>query len=235
MPKPDPYAIDEVIKYLEDYDLSAASKNSKLHADIYSVNKRIMPLLIWQYDISETPVWPKSPRKSSDFSDYLTECISDLCQSILLISQGLYKPANLILRCCAENIFKMLAIYDDKGGKIPTSVYELIELIKQTTPIQSTPNARSAFIEIKACYRDLCKHVHSASKAHMSLNTTLNNFPNYSQGKSHGYVQQATNICLNLNILLCFLLKDRFFALHHTQRDQILSQIPRPVRKIYMS
>ena len=119
-------ALEELRGFLLEYNLKTLSANEKLQDELRKTFKRYYPLLIWSNLITSASIWKGDTEKSALFQLYAVEVASDLCYSMFLSFQGMYKPALVQLRCGLENFFRCVAIVHDE----PISTKSVVELLK---------------------------------------------------------------------------------------------------------
>jgi hypothetical protein len=92
-------ALAELLAFLGNYSLrETITDNKRLASLLGSLYKRHHALLVWHANLENGEIWAGKARKDATFREYLKEATSDISQSILLFSQGVYKPAYLMLR-----------------------------------------------------------------------------------------------------------------------------------------
>src|SRR6266700_3800121 len=148
-------ATNELIQYLISYNLVKLLDNPKLKSGVRSGYRRYHGLLIWHANLAQGAIWKGEENKEKNFRLYLEECTSDLCQSMFLSFQGLYKPGYLLMRSAVENTFRLVGIYDDQNVLSLMSVYELIAVVKTTNAIKSSPNATKQLGRLISAYAEL--------------------------------------------------------------------------------
>ena len=172
-------SFDELFNFLSTYNLAPIAQDRKLYADLKSAYRRYRPLLIWHHYLSHSAAWETNAQRRTAFLDFYTECVSDAAQSILIASQGMYKPAHLILRSAVENHFKCIGILHGIDVTSITNVFSLIDAVKETSVAKSTVVGKNHFQWLRTEYSRLCNHVHTANQLHMAKTNLLGVFPRY--------------------------------------------------------
>lgn len=220
-----------LIKFLENYNLSDITKNTPFRVSLKSLNKRLYPLLIWQYELCKRQLWPTNKQKSGDFELYLTETVSDACQSLLLFAQGVYKPASNILRSAVENFVRCVGIFENQKVTAVVSVYELMALVRKTDVIQSSVPGKKNFDNLVSRYSDLCKIVHSVDREYMTLTNALALFPYYEEKQAKFFSKTALSVFRSMLCILSLMFKHKYLKLHHRLKDEITDILPANVVK----
>ncbi len=100
---------------------------------------------------------------SSDAFSHIGEYFSDLTCVLVCLLHGLYKPANMQLRCAIENFVRGFAGLTSLEAKETKNVYRLFEVAAIQKPFQD--ESLADFVSLQQIYGNLCSHVHSATPA----------------------------------------------------------------------
>jgi hypothetical protein len=224
-------SLAELIEFLKNYDIEAISKNKEFKGLLKSVYRRYHALLIWHSSIEKGNIWKGDLEKEKIFRLYYTETISDLCQSLFLFCQGIYKASYFALRSAIENFIKCIGLAEGQEILTLTSVFELIGLVKETKAIKDSPSAKLQYEKIRNSYARLCKFVHTSDASHMSMTSIVGKFPNFSKDEAIRYEVIFRSIATSFCCILCTLLHARFKKMHHNHFDLVCDILPRSVKK----
>lgn len=224
-------AADELITFLSAYTLATLLANPKYKASLRSGYRRYHALMIWHANLAQGAIWQGEQDKERNFIVYLEECTSDLCQSMLMSLQGLYKPAYLLLRSGVENFFRVVGIYDDQNVLSLTSVYELIAVVKTTKSVKSSSNSKKQIVKLVAAYAELCNHAHSSGERYMSLENLVGNFPGFNEKRNGDYQALFRTVVVSICSILCLLFRVQFLRMHHRSIDFISDVLPKDIRR----
>lgn len=225
----------ELSDFLSQYGLNGKLDPSLL-AQVKSSFKRYYTVLIWQPYFSRSKNWGATAKVRAQFNDFFTEAVSDLAQSLLIASQGMYKPANLILRSSLENYFRCCIIEEGKDVGSFKTVFDLIDRgVKQAKVAKSTPVGLLCFQQMRSEYTKLCKHVHTSDKLHMAHTNLLGLFPRYDATQAAHFFRSFTSVSLYITTMNCLMFRSQLFAMHHSNRDQIFDVLPRTTRRALSS
>jgi len=228
--RPVDVSFDELSNFLGEYRLATIAQDEKLRADLKSAYRRYRPLLIWHHYLSHSAAWETNAHRRAAFLDFYTECVSDAAQSILIAYQGMYKPAHLILRSAVENHFKCVGILHGIDVGAITSVFSLIDAVKETAVAKSTRAGRNHFQWLRSEYSRLCNHVHTANQLHMAKTNLLGVFPRYDRSSAVTFFAGLTTVSTSIVALNCLMLLASFRKMHHTNYDQICDMLPKATR-----
>ncbi len=218
-------ALEEYEAFIANYVLVKVSNNSKRKTELQSIFKRYFSFLIWYYYIQSNRISPRHfPRK---FKTYFVESASDVCQSLLLWNQGLYKPALLILRSGVENLFRAILLLNGVKLKGISTVFQLIASLKALT---KDTESHALIVSLAAQYESLCGDVHSNARANMSLTAAAGVYPRYRHASSQRFSKLFTNICRDIIALLSLQLKTQINRMHHRHRDLLFDSLPKKVK-----
>lgn len=224
-------SLQELLDFLAAYKLGSVASEEKLRADLKSAYRRYRSLLIWHHYLSHSAAWETNAQRRASFLDYYTECVSDAAQSILIASQGMYKPAYLILRSAVENHFKCIGILHGVDVLAIANVFSLIDEVKKTSVATATTAGKNHFQWLRAEYGRLCEHVHTANHLHMAKTNLLGIFPRYDRATAAAFFSGSlTTVSTSIAALNCLMLVHAFRKMHHTNIDQIFDVLPKATR-----
>lgn len=164
----------------------------------------------------------------SEATGFLAEYFSDIVGSLSCALNGLYKPANILLRSSIENLVRGLAGVTSTEAIQTTSVYKLFE-IAAAEPLLSGQSALH-FRGLHQLYGDLCLFVHSGSAAHRDAAHELAQHLRQDTSKLRQYVgrlERVNRAGISLLVLANPLL---YTSLHHRARDLLDDVLPSDIR-----
>jgi hypothetical protein len=231
MPDDRKLALTELLTFLENYSLRETIVDNKpLKALVRSLYKRHHALLVWHVNLEQREIWEGNTTKDTAFRQHLKESTSDVCQSILVFSQGLYKPSYLMLRSAVENFLKCVAIAENQAVLSLTSVFDLMAVVKDTPAISGSANLRTSFRNLRRIYAELCSYVHSSDHEFMSLTAYLGEYPGFDNIKSADYVKSCRSAIVSMCSMLTLLFPTRLREFHHRDLDFVADILPKNVK-----
>lgn len=222
-------ARDEFFSFLREFDLSDVTQDSRLKAHIFKSFKHYYPLLIMEEGLLSHSPW-NSEEKTKLFHEYFKECISDICQSIILSSAGFYKASLLCLRSGLENWFRCIGISADQNVLSLKSVFELIDVVKSINIIENNKYGSVYFSTLRQRYKTLCAHVHTANTAHMALVIAAGAYPRYLHEDADKSFSAIDEVCSRIIALVCLIAEPTFRKLHHRHYDLVCDSLPRNLK-----
>lgn len=210
----DPF--DEFQQFLTGLSFAALVKNDDYIAVSKKLHKRVLALLIVEHqfdqELSNNPTELESATRP-----YLDEFRSDLLSSLFIFHIGLYKAAMMTSRSALENLLRVIAgcqALDFRGCK---SVFDLIELVKQSPLRAVSPLFESSLQTLLTSYGDFCDYVHSTGEEFLSLDRKLGNMPRWQPQVGN---ERATSLVKLFQAAACVLLILEPSVLQHLRHDQ---------------
>lgn len=159
---------------------------------------------------------------------FLRESVSDTGSGFFCCLHGAYKPGHMALRSGIENFLRFASGPFDHSALTTTSVYDLFDLAKQTTPFSDT---RKIYLDqLRNCYVELCKFSHSATLAHMAGIHALAHFPSFDEKAFQGWLDLA-RVCMASMVTVTVLgAPEIYLDAHFVAREMMDQLIPRPQR-----
>jgi hypothetical protein len=222
-------AFNEMESFLQEYELETIATKTQVRDDLRRLFKKYYPILIWDTHISSNKLWDDK-NKSDTFNTYFAEMISDLCQSVLLFTHGMYKPSLLILRSAVENFFRCCCIMYDKDITKLTSVFELIAAVKAIKAIKDDKHVIRHIENLHQAYGELCGYVHSSGAQYMSQKKMFGSFPHYSEKEATKITTLLTGFCTNVSSVLSVTLTPLLLSFHHTHQDLVLDALSKELK-----
>lgn len=115
-----------------------------------------------------------------------------------------------------------------------TSVYELIEVIKECDVVKKTDLGKAEFSKLRQSYSDLCKYVHTASDEHMSMIEALNKIHIYEKKKLDAFASEFSSVCMAVTSIITVHFFEEFKEMHHKYHDGVLAGVTPSMRKQIM-
>ena len=218
-------AFNEFVEFLEGYELESALSQVALKKNIKKVFKKYYSIIVLSNHFHQSIPW-KDKKKAEIFLSYFKEAVSDICQSLFLASQGLYKPAYLCLRSGVENIFRCIGLSQDQAVLSLTSVFELIDLVGDTDLVKKGVEAKKAFRSLRGEYSALCGFVHTTSSSHMAQTDLVGVFPQFIAGDAERIFSRISKVCQDVTILAILISPRNFYKLHHRLLDDVCNSLP---------
>lgn len=215
----------EVVAFLAIYNTKAVSEKPELQRTIRAICKRFAALLVWQDHLAGGVLWRKR-RRTVNFRSHVLECCSDITQATLLSCQGLYKPANLILRSAIENAIKAIGVAHGQNVLSITSTYDLIRSVRKIRLIEDSRAASKCYSNLIGKYDELCKFVHTADEQHMSLTAFLHDYPEYDAKRAAYFEATVKTTVVAICGLLALTFPKKLRSMHHRHADLIYDMLP---------
>ena len=201
---------------IADPDYSATSK--RLH-------KRVLALLVVEYQFG-LELKKKPNELSTAATPYLEEFRSDVLSAMMILHIGLYKATLMSARSAIENLFRVIAGMQGIDFRSLTTVFELVELVKQSPLSKSSGLFKTSLELVIHNYSDYCGYVHSNGDEYLSLDRKLADLPRWN--KETGTVR-ADSLLKMAQAAICILLILRpstLSMLRHDQKDLVLDALP---------
>lgn len=213
-----------MIEYVKAYSMDQIDIEDELTPYLKSFHKNLFALLCWHAEINK-----HEPMKES--SMWFNECVSDLVQMILLVSQGFYKPSNLLHRSAIENFIKFFLISNSVSLDSITTVYQLFEKAKETAKFTYDEEFVDRIILLNQIYSQLCNYVHTSGEEFCTFAKALSEYPCFVEDKLKTSVSQVISTIGLLNVSMCFILPDVLPSMGYKNKDSILDIIPPTMKR----
>lgn len=161
---------DEFVKFLSKYSLTSYASAPQQIEACKGMHKKLFGLLVFNAEFKIQGGYPNSVV-------FLDEMASDLLLSLFCITQGMYKPAKLQLRCCIENFLKSQIMINTPAIIKEKSVYAIFDVAKDDSHFH-TPLGQDCVDSLHNVYSVLCRTVHSDPKVVKPV-TALSMLPQY--------------------------------------------------------
>lgn len=143
---------DELNTFLSNYIIPTDSFPSTQIKSYKAMHKKLFGFLIFCGEFKIQKINQKQ-------SAFLDEVSSDLLLAFFCVTQGMYKPAKLLLRCCIENYFKVLLLTHDEKVICDKSVFLIFDMAKEDI-FSLTDYGTKCFDLLYNNYKILCRTVH---------------------------------------------------------------------------
>lgn len=220
--------------YLEAYELMQVAQLREHKRQLKALYRHYHAVLVWHAHLTRSSTPHLTAAEYKTYFLFLEEAVSDLCQALFLWSHGLYKPSCLILRSSVENFFRSIGLYERQAILGITSVYELVEVIRNVPIVQSSSTTKILFEQMHGVYKTLCRHVHTSDKNHMALITAVGALPTFDKAKANTSGKHIRNQCQLSNGFLCFMFSKKLRKFHHSDRDSVLDALRPSIRREVM-
>lgn len=226
-------ALNDYCGFIEAYGLANLASQPNFKDRIKPSHHTIYPLLIWRMHLQQIKLWKKEPQKEQLFIAYFNESISDLSISFFIYTQGIYKPAALMLRSAIENFCKAVALANNFNDVITlTSTTEVFNKVAISEPVQSISECEDEFNKLKSTYSELCKSVHTANEDYMDAFEALKVLPQFIKGESDYYLTNLESVTRSFLAIISILLKEHFHKIHFSHKDLITKKLHTKIRRI---
>lgn len=222
-------AFDELWAFIEAYQLGVFIPATPLKRLTQQSFKRFYALRLLEHQAQINPPWDTA--KSGAFCLHLQESLSDFCQAFIMAVQGFYKPAYLSLRSAVENFFRCIGLAQDQAVLGMSSVFELIEIVKETSLPKTDKMGKKYVDALHNEYKNLCGYVHTATAAHMALTTLAGSFPRFIAVDAVPCFASLGKVSERMLGILCLLLPATFRNLHHIHFDIVCDALPATAKR----
>lgn len=163
---------------------------------------------------------------------YQKEVVSDLIMAFFCWSNGVYKPAKLLLRSSIENFVKaMVYVHCSDIVKI-RNVYEVFETAGKQKPFSET-YTNVHFGNIHAKYADLCATVHGSMDKLANIGGLIQ-FPCYDVAEANSIYDDYVTIVDAYLECVYYIYYEQIYRMHEFNRDLFLQGVQRKEKqKIY--
>ncbi len=203
-------------KLVSEPNYSAASK--RLH-------KRVLALLVVEYQFG-LEVQKVPSELSTATIPYLEEFRSDILSAMMILHVGLYKATLMSARSAIENIFRVTAGMQDFDFKNLKTVFELVDLVKQSPLYKSSDVFKLSLNTMFTKYGEYCDYVHSNGEEYLSLERKLADLPRWDQEAGTICTDSILKTVQSAICILLILKPNTISALRHDQKDLVLDALP---------
>ncbi len=220
----------EIRDHLHSYSLDQLDEINSVINKQKTVLRKHQALLYWNNHLQNQKLW-SDQNKANLYKLYCSETVSDVAQTFILSTQGLYKPALLLLRSSIENHIKSIGIHQDQKILSLKSTFEIFNVVKGTPVVNLAEPMKTTFGKLRSEYTNLCEHVHSADIKHMSLTKFLGEYPRYEDPRLTEVNSVALKVLSAFLTTLPHLHSKELKKIHYLQRDFILDNLTKPLKR----
>ncbi|MBA2673011.1 hypothetical protein [Ramlibacter sp.] len=220
----DPF--DEYLTYLTSISFKFLIQDTNYKAASKRLHKRVLAFLVLEHQVTTTLEQADASTLLGSAAPFMAEFRSDLLSSLLIFEIGLYKAANMSARSGLENFFRVIAAQQGLDFRSVISVFDLIELTKQTPLRHQFIQYDQQLSTLISKYADLCKYVHSAGEEFLTLDRRLSEIPRWSSETGEAFVASLIQLVQAAISIMIYLNISSFRALRHDQRDVVLDALP---------
>lgn len=224
---------NELKEFFRNYNLSHLESHTELISITSQQHKKYFSILTFLGELIEKKDSDILPSVNEIQIDYLTECVSDIGNSIFVMVHGAYKASRLMLRSSIENFIKGIGMDDIPDIHEEKSVYALFDRVGESAFFKSDL-VKPAFDAIHNLYKDLCLDTHTATRVNMSHITAINYFPAYDQVSAMKTKDIALKLISNYILILCLKYKNHYSLMHHRNKENIIINIPKSFRPLIL-
>ena len=139
---------------------------------------------------------------------------------------GLYKATLMSARSAVENIFRVIAGMQEVEFRNLKTVFELVDLVKQSPLYKSSGVFQSSLNTMVRKYGEYCDYVHSNGEEYLSLDRKLADLPRWDQDAGTICTDSILKLVQSAICILLILRPNTISALRHDQKDLILDALP---------
>lgn len=223
--------MSEIDEYFRSLSLTTPLGNKAAREIYLQAYKYFFAILVWNYALSARK------RKTIGASDpilYFQEFVSDLVQSQILFLIGIYKSGRGSLRSAVENFFRFICLAQGEPIAQIKNTYDLIKAAKRITKA-TNPEILPFVEQIATAYGELCKHVHSATIAHMAFIDAIEDTLVYRANSFENCCEQTKISCMNAGKIVFWLRSVALKNAGHKSYDFVLDTLPKKLKRLNSS
>jgi hypothetical protein len=218
----DPF--EEFQQYLAGISFQDLISNAEYSATSKRLHKRVLALLIVEHQFGIE--LKKSPSGLSDATiPFLEEFRSDILSSMLILHIGLYKAALMSARSAIENLFRVIAGTQKVDFRNLKTVFELVELVKNSPLYRTSEIFQSSSGLIIDKYADYCGYVHSSGDKYLSLERKLIDLPRWQKDVGNASTDSLIKVTQAAICILLIMKSSALSSLRHDQKDLVLDAL----------
>lgn len=218
-----------LLNFLTNYSLKSVCKDECFIRKLKVIHKVYLSLLVFSSEINLVH------KTGIDNNTLLrmTETSSDVGASLLLLSHGMYKQANMSLRSSIENFSKTLCYEHDNGILTEKSVSSIFDKTKKL-PLFNNKVIVQKYSDITSAYSKLCAFTHTATADNMSNISALNSLPTFQLTKTDEFIICAKQVVCRFLYIFIERYRHAFFKFSQHNRDIILNILTPTERRCIM-
>lgn len=217
---------EKVVQFYNNYSMSDITMQESVIKQLKCMHKKLYSYMIFL----------EEQEKAGTFDEmtlaYQKEVVSDMIMAFFCWSNGVYKPAKLLMRSGIENFVKaMVYTYCPKIVQ-NKNVYEVFELAKKQSPFFDSYSAMH-FDNIHAKYSDLCATVHGSMDKLANIGGLIQ-FPCYDNTEANDTYDSYVKIIDEYLSCVYYVYYEQIYKMHEFNRDLFLQGVQRREKqKIY--
>lgn len=219
----DPF--EEFQKYLVGISFKNLVSEPNYSAASKRLHKRVLALLVVEYQFG-LEVQKAPSELSAATIPYLEEFRSDILSAMMILHFGLYKATLMSARSAIENIFRVIAGMQELDFRKFKTVFELVDLIKQSPLYKSSEVFQTSLNTMLTKYGEYCDYVHSNGEDYLSLDRKLADLPRWDQEAGTICTDSMLKMIQSAICILIILRPNTISALRHDQKDLVLDALP---------
>lgn len=224
----DPF--DEFQKFLEEISFKDLTKNADYLATSNIIHKRVLALLIVEFQLS-IELQKSTSELTKATTSYLQEFRSDILSAMMIFHMGLYKAAIMSARSAAENLFRVATGIQGVDFRSLKSVYELVDLVKQSSLYKSKESFKTPADTAIQKYGDFCNYVHSSGEDYLTLDRQLSGLPRWEKATGSMCGESLLKLIQAAITILLVLKPEALHMLRHDHKDFVLDALPMGIKK----
>lgn len=217
---------EKVIQFYNNYSMSDVTTQEGIEKQLKCMHRKLYSYMIFLGEQENAGVFDETTLA------YQKEVVSDMIMAFFCWSNGVYKPAKLLLRSGIENFVKAM-VYTYCPDIIQNkNVYEVFEIAKKQRPFLDTYSAMH-FNNIHAKYADLCAIVNGSMDKLASVGGLIQ-FPCYDVTEANETYDDYIKVIDEYLVCVYYIYYDQIYMMHEFNRDLFLQGVQRREKqKIY--
>lgn len=216
----------KVMQFYNNYSMSSTVTQDGIEKQLKCMHRKLYSYMIFLGEQESRGLFDETTLA------YQKEVVSDMIMAFFCWSNGVYKPAKLLLRSSIENFIKaMVYVHCSDIVKIK-NVYEVFELAKKQEPF-SDAYSIVHFENIHIKYADLCTTVHGSIDKLASIGGLIQ-FPCYDVVEANNTYDDYVKIMDGYLACVYYVYYEQIYGMHEFNRDLFLQGVQRKEKqKIY--
>lgn len=206
------------------YNLKIICNNKIFLSNLKQIHKKNFSLLIF---ISE---FEKNYSNNEKIINRIKETYSDIQIAMFLMTNGLYKQANMSLRSSIENFIKSISVNDIPAILIEKNMNVIFNKAKSLQYFQNT-ELKKIFNDIHSSYGELCKFTHTATTLHMSQLNALKIIPNCNKNQLLFFTKTSNKLVSNILLIYISIYRHFLFSIYKENRNIILQSFSKSIKR----
>ena len=217
---------EKVVQFYNDYSMSDITEQEGIEKQLKCMHRKLYSYMIFLGEQENAGIFDETTLA------YQKEVVSDMIMAFFCWSNGVYKPAKLLLRSGIENFVKAIVYTYCPEIVQNKNVYEVFELAKKQSPFLDAYSAMR-FDNIHAKYADLCATVHGSMDKLASIGGLIR-FPCYDITEANETYDDYVKVIDEYLASVYYIYYEQVYKMHEFNRDLFLQGVQRREKqKIY--